>query len=199
MAIRMDWASVPKTTATTSADPPLDDEAAMRAAQCDPARFSLLYERYAKEIERFMLSRTNGNAALAEDLTSQVFTRAFAAIPRYVEGSFRGWLFQIARNTLIDAFRRQRPVDPLDPTLALEDGSTRIEEHVIAAEAREQLHAALGDLGEPQRSIMLLRLQGLSGREIAERLGMSLEATRSAQYRAMTRLKIRLSHLRDDA
>jgi RNA polymerase sigma-70 factor (ECF subfamily) len=192
---RLEWVSV--TAPPAADDEPLDDETAMRAAQRDPARFSVLYARYAKDIERFMLSRTNGDLALSEDLTSQVFTRAYAAIPRYVEGSFRAWLYQIARNTLIDLHRRTRPADSLERASGIAGAEPRLDEQVIAAEAREQLHAALDHLNLAQRAVILLRLQGLTGREIAERLGMSHEAVKSAQYRAMAQLKIRLHHLRD--
>lgn len=173
----------------------LADEDLVRLAQADPDQFGALYERYAKDIERFMLARTNGQRDVAEDLASQVFTRAYTALPRYNAGSFRGWLYQIARNILIDAYRRQRPVAPLDAAWALHSDEPALDDRVIAAEARQQLHEALALLAEPQRSIILLRLHGLTGREIADRLGMSHDAMRSAQYRAMGKLRIALQHL----
>jgi RNA polymerase sigma-70 factor (ECF subfamily) len=178
------------------AEAPADEEL-VRRAQADPDQFSALYERYAKDIERFMLARTNGHRDLAEDLASQVFTRAYTALPRYNAGSFRGWLYQIARNTLIDTYRRQRPTAPLDAAWAVRSDEPPLDERVIAAEARQQLHDALGLLAEPQRAIILLRLQGLTGREIADRLGMSHDAMRSAQYRAMGKLRIALQHLHE--
>ena len=92
----------------------LSDEDVVRRAQRDPDQFASVYERYAKEIERFFLSRTNGNVEFAQDLTSQVFTRAWAALDRYSAGSLRGWLYQIARNLLIDAYRRQHATSSLD-------------------------------------------------------------------------------------
>lgn len=173
----------------------LSDEALVRLAQAKPARFGALYERYAAEITRFYLARVHGNEALAQDLTSQVFTRAYTALPHYTEGSFRGWLYQIARNILIDSFRRQRPTTALDGIASIGANETPLDERVIAEEARIQLHEALAQLGEPQRSILRLRLQGLTGPDIAARLGMSHEAMKSAQYRAMAKLRIALRHL----
>ena len=173
----------------------LSDEALVRLAQADPARFGQLYERYAAEITRFYLARMHGNEALAQDLTSQVFTRAYTALPRYIEGSFRGWLYQIARNILIDSFRRQRPTTSLDGIASISANESPLDERVIAEEARIQLHEALAQLDEPQRSILTLRLQGLTGPEIASRLGMSHEAMKSAQYRAMAKLRSSLQHL----
>jgi len=173
----------------------LSDEALVRRAQADPARFGPLYERYAGEIERYFLARVNGHEALAQDLTSQVFTRAVAALPRYSAGAFRGWLYQIARNLLIDRYRRQRPTTPLDGIATLHANDPPLDEQVIAEEARLQLQGALDNLGEPQRSILRLRLQGLTGPEIAAQLGLSHEAMKSAQYRAMAKLRTSLQHL----
>jgi len=180
---------------------PQSDEALVRRAQADPGQFGPIYERYAPEMHRFFLARVRGNEVLAQDLTSQLFTRAVAALPRYTEGSFRGWLYQIARNILIDSYRRQRPATSFDGIAAIGANDPPLDDQVIAEEARIQLHVALHRLGEPQRSIMLLRLQGLTGPEIAARLGMSHEAMKSAQYRAMAKLRISLQHLnqRDDS
>ncbi|MGN6483098.1 MAG: RNA polymerase sigma factor, partial [Thermomicrobiales bacterium] len=75
--------------------------------------FDALYRRYAGEIEGFIAARVT-DPELAADLTSQVFTKAFAALPRYQAGSFRGWLYAIARNAITDTWRRQRPTAPLE-------------------------------------------------------------------------------------
>lgn len=83
------------------------------------------------------------------------------------------------------------PSDPLPPT------ESPLDERVIAEEARIQLHEALARLAEPQRSILRLRLQGLTGPEIADRLGMNHEAMKSAQYRAMAKLRVALRHLNE--
>jgi RNA polymerase sigma-70 factor (ECF subfamily) len=175
--------------------PALPDEALARRAQRDPEAFGEIYRRYGGEIERFFLSRVNGNPEIAQDLTSQVFTRALAALPRYTDGSLRGWLYQIARNLLIDSHRRQQPASSLDGAEVAGSGEPALDDQVIAEEARIQLHTALDALGEPQRSILLLRLQGHTGPEIAERLGISHEAMKSAQYRAMAKLRVALQHL----
>lgn len=175
-------------------DSPTDEEL-VRHARDDADRFASIYERYEKEIERYFLARNGGNVEFAQDLTSQVFIRAIAALPRFTEGSLRGWLYQIARNSLIDAWRRQRPSASLDRIAHIASNERSLDERVIADEARIQLHNALDGLGEPHRTIILLRLQGLAGSEIAERLNMNLQAMKSAQYRAMAKLRANLQHL----
>ena len=182
-------------TTIDQVDDPFDTE---RADSARPNReaFAALFDQYQPELTRFLLARTGGDRALAEDLTSQTFTRAWAAFDRYQTGSSRGWLYQIARNLLIDHLRR-RGTDRLDPDAPLASSAPALDETIIAQEASELLHGAIDDLSEPQRSIMILRLHGHSSREIALRLGLGHEAVKSHQYRAMAKLKTALAHLHE--
>ena len=170
---------------------PVSDEELVAQAQCDPDRFGPLYARYAGPIHAFVLRRT-GDPDRADDITSQVFTRALAALPRYHTGPFRGWLYAIARNILIDTHRRANPVAPMDTAGDVPSRDLAPEDQAIASEAHAMLMAALDTLTKTQRQIVLLRLQGLTGREIADELGMGYAAMKSAQYRAFARLRDRL-------
>jgi RNA polymerase sigma-70 factor (ECF subfamily) len=175
------------------ADEHMSDEELVVLAKSDPEIFGQLYERYAGPIEGFIRSRVDGNYALAQDLTSQVFTKAFAALPRYTTGPFRGWLYQIARNAIIDDHRRRRPVTPIDGAGELPSPDRSLDDHVVAEDARHNLHDALRQLKPNLQEVVKLRLHGLSNPEIGERLGMSEEAVKSAQYRAFNKLR---THLR---
>jgi RNA polymerase sigma-70 factor (ECF subfamily) len=171
------------------------DEELVHRARTDAAAFGVLYERYRRDIQAFLLTRTRGNPDVANDLNSQVFTRAYAAMPRYSSGSFRGWLYAIARNLVIDEFRRQKPTSSLEAAGHIPIDQPGLDEQVIAADARAQLHGALNQLGTVQREVVLLRLQGLTGKEIADRMAMSHEAIKSAQYRAFAKLRTILGEL----
>ena len=71
-----------------------------------------LYDRYFQRILGYARVRIR-DAATCEDITSHVFTTAFAQIDRFRgQGSFAGWLFQIARNAVHDV-HRQRVTDTL--------------------------------------------------------------------------------------
>ena len=167
----------------------LSDEELVTVARRDKAAFGVLYERYARDINAFVLSRTRGHPELARDLTSQVFTRALSALPNYRSSSFRGWLYAIARNLVIDEYRRRKPIASLDIAGHVPLDQPGLDEQVIVADARAQLHAALGQLGDVPQEIVRLRLQGMTGGEIADRMGMSREAVKSAQYRAFAKLR----------
>jgi RNA polymerase sigma-70 factor (ECF subfamily) len=167
----------------------LSDEELVTFARRDRAVFGILYERHAQDIHAFILSRTRGHPELARDLTSQVFTRALASLSNYRSRSFRGWLYAIARNLVIDEYRRRKPVAPLESAGHVPTDQPGLDDQVIVADARAQLHAALSQLSEVPQQIVRLRLQGLTGNEIADRMGMSREAVKSAQYRAFAKLR----------
>ena len=170
----------------------LPDDDLVAAAQRDRNAFAPLYARYQPRVHAFALRRL-GDADRADDVTSQVFVRVLKALPAYQAGkhaeSFQAWLFTITRNVVTDAHRRERSHLPATELEAIADADPDPMEQAIAAEARAQLRTLLAALTPTQRRIVEVRLGGLAGQEIADRLGMSLAATKSAQYRAFARLR----------
>lgn len=129
----------------------------------------------------------------------EVLQDVFIALMRYA-GAFRGdaslrtWLLTVTRNA---AFRRRketakRAEEPLDlDALGSAAGWGAADPELLAmrAERREELERALAGLGEEDREMILLRdLEGLSGRETADMLGLSMAAMKSRLHRARLRL-----------
>lgn len=170
------------------------DLADVRAARADLAAFAPLYDRYHDAVYGYCLRRL-GSREGAGDATSQTFTRAMTAIARFHGGSFRAWLFAIARNVVIDAVRRYRPVLPLDGAGDLPDRDPSPEQQAVASDQRRQLADALARLTAEQRDVVELRMAGLTGPEIATALGLSLGAVKSLQFRAYGRLRTLLADL----
>ena len=117
-------------------------------------------------------------------------------MPRFTErpggGSFRSWLFSIARNLVIDAHRTRRDTSSLDDVAghdALRDPARSPEEHAIAGERRQALTAAIARITDGQLQVVELRLAGLTGPEIAATLDLRLAAVKSTQFRAYARLR----------
>lgn len=186
-----------------------DETALIVAAIEDPAAFAPLYQRYAPRVYSYCLRRLVDRERAA-DATSQIFIRAIAALPRFGPDSnkpgatFRAWLFTIAHNVVMDAHRRHRPHASLDiPGEGGEPAASRLrdpdrspEDHAIAGDEAQRVRSMLATLPERQRRILELRLADLTGAEIAEALGMSLSAVKSAQFRAYQTLRDRFPHLR---
>ena len=172
-----------ETQAAPAAAP--DDAVLVAAAQVNPTAFAPLYARYLPPVYRYCYRRL-GTSAAAEDATSEVFVKALAAMPRYRAGSFRSWLFTIAHHVTTDILRRQRPQEPLETADEPMDSAPTPEDVVVAADGHRAL---LARLPVDQRSIVELRLAGLTDAEVAETLGRSVGAVKSTQFRALARLR----------
>lgn len=171
-----------------------EDDELVLAAQRDPARFDVLYHRYHGDIHAFVRSRVEADATHIEDLVSRVFTKALAGLPSFRAGSFRGWLYRIARNVVIDDLRIQRPTIPIDNVVHLTDRGPRPDDRVMQRMLHTALRESLDVLSPTQRAVIDLRLLGMTAPQIADHLGMNTEAVKSAQYRAFERL---LKHFKE--
>lgn len=171
---------------------PCPDEALVRAARADPAAFELLYDRYVDVVYKFCRRRL-GDETAAEDAASTVFLKALEALPRFepARGGFRSWLFTIAFTVVTDCQRARlrRPEAPLDQSDDHPAAEATPEERLLAHETRQSVSAAVASLSEEQRLVVELRLAGLSGAEISAATGRSHGAVRSAQHRALRRLR----------
>ena len=175
---------------------PADDAELVRIAQAELREFGSLYDRYVDAVFRYCYRRC-GNVAQAEDATSATFYKALAGLPGFDNrpGAFRGWLFSIAHNVVIDQVRtrQRRPETSLDDRFDLVSREPTPEEVVIAADQTGRLVAALDRLPDDQQHVLALRMAGLSGPEIAAALERTPGAVRVAQHRAIGRLRNLLS------
>ena len=167
----------------------LDDVRQVQLALLDPAAFAPLYLQYRSQVYR-LCYRAAGNAIDAEDLTSQVFHKTLARLDAFRGGSFDRWIVTVAVNTIRDFHRTRRWHTPLPDLRA--DPAPGPEEEAIRSDDRALLHALLATLPDDQREVVLLRLSGYSGAEIAELLGRSPEAVRKAQERAVKHMARRI-------
>jgi RNA polymerase sigma-70 factor, ECF subfamily len=171
----------------------LTDEARLieRARASDKTAISELYRAHVQSIYRYLYLRVN-DAHTAEDLTSEVFLRALESLDtfEYRGLPFSAWLFRIARDRLVDHYRRQsrRPdCSALTEDLACDDD----EPHEVAVRLQEeaQVRAALGELTEDQRLVLVLRfVEHESLADIGCRLGKTEGAVKSLQHRALAAL-----------
>ena len=162
-----------------------------RACQGDTRAFGRLYDEYADRVYAFVRSRVD-SAADAEDITATVFLKAWEAIGSYDDRGlpFSAWLFRIARNALVDEYRRKahRPV-PVEE--APETGETA-EPADIAAIARAdagRVRAAVRMLTDEQAGVIAMRFWwDMSIRDTAEALGKNENAVKALQHRAIRTL-----------
>ena len=146
-----------------------------------------LWSRFHRPILAFLSSRV-GDAQTAEDLVQEVFIRAHAGIASLRdETRLAAWLFQIARNAVIDHYRSRRAPDAeLEEMAAADDASPLIAEQRLA----EGVATMIEELPEEYRSVLrLTELEGLTQSEAASRLGLSVTAAKSRVHRGRERLR----------
>lgn len=180
----------------TKKDPPSDlseDRVAVERTLTDPNAFAVLYSKYVRDVYRYCYRRLESHEA-SEDVTSQIFMHAYAAIPSLGSRPFRPWLFAIAHNAMIDHYRRSRPLEtPLEDIHDQPERAASTEDLAIDEESATAIHRLFQQLSERDRQIVELRLAGLTGIEIAEALHCSHAVVRTAQHRAFTRIRALLA------
>src|SRR5919204_3941386 len=162
-----------------------------RARSGDRSAFGELYDQHVDAVYRYVLYRVR-EPSDAEDLTSEVFTRAFANIHRYRwQGkSFLAWLYTIARNAVTDRRRRDRPTVDLDNAYGVAEDGPTAHERAVHGEAVDALRGAVKHLTAEQQEVIVLRfVENLSSRQVAKVLGKNEGAIRALQFRALGRLR----------
>ncbi|MBM3281213.1 MAG: sigma-70 family RNA polymerase sigma factor [Candidatus Harrisonbacteria bacterium] len=171
----------------------LDKELVRRARLGDKDAFAAIYEHNLPRIYRFIYFKT-ANRATAEEITQEVFLAALRAIPRYHDEGFlvSSWLYEIARNKVIDFYRSKKSDISIDeeleerPELTSTDFVKTMETKIEA----DKLKNLLKKLPEDYQNIILLRfVEDLSNEEVAHSLGKSLGAVRVLQHRALKALR----------
>jgi RNA polymerase sigma-70 factor (ECF subfamily) len=160
----------------------------VEAAQKDPNRFAELYEIHFERVYGYIAKRVRDRDA-AEDLTSEVFHRALASLPRF---DWRGipfavWLLRIASNLIVDRWKQVGREVLEDPPEAV------VEVCPEDVEDRARLFRMVDLLPEDQRRVVVMRFaQEKSIREIADELGRSEGAVKQLQFRGLQHLRSKL-------
>ncbi len=171
-----------------------DRELVDLAQQGNTEAFAELYNRYGQAIYRFLYAHVTHEQD-AEDLTADVFLNLWRTFPQYRSNKdvpFYVFLYRIARNRLVDHFRRQKSrAWEVDSPEVGEDHPAPIRSPLLLAGLDENdLHRYLLKLPPDYRTVLVLRLlNDLSYEETAQVMGKSYGAVRVLQHRALAALR----------
>ena len=173
-----------------------EKELLLKVASGDKEAFGQLYDFYAPKIFRFVRLKV-GSQVLAEDLTSESFLRIWEYLKREekeIEESFQALLYKIARNLLVDHYKRKSSQEIL-----LDDDfrdfllKQPAKDEIVSKESAEEIHKALVQIkDEYQNVIIWYYIDELSVPEIAKIMDKSQGAVRVLIHRALKALKARL-------
>jgi RNA polymerase sigma-70 factor (ECF subfamily) len=174
----------------------------------DPAAYRRLVDLNSANVYNVAL-KLLGDEQEAEDVLQETFLSAFQAIDRFEGRSqLSTWLYRIAYNASLMRLRKRERMTTfsLDEPFGLDDGEMEVvsrhlvdwsavpDDQLLTAEARQEMDRAVAELPETLRSTFILRdIQGLSGAETAEVLGITVQAVKNRLHRARLRLRDRLS------
>ncbi|MDQ6673646.1 MAG: sigma-70 family RNA polymerase sigma factor [Chloroflexota bacterium] len=158
----------------------------------DANAFGELYDRFVERVYRYLYFRT-GSHPEAEDLTEQVFLKAWEAIGRYRwQGRpFVAWLYRLAHNCHIDHVRTLRPTT----SLTNDDHPIELASPAAAVDMSRTLDAdllsrALGELTIDQQQVIVMKfIDGLENEQIAQTMDKREGAVRALQMRALVSLR----------
>lgn len=156
----------------------------------ETAAFGKLYDLYFVKIYRFIYYRVS-HKETAEDLAEEVFLKVHTRLSSLSEdGAFEGWLYQIARNLVIDYYRKQKM------TVALEDveNTLEYESNIIDVLNLEQqqktLLRMLKFLSSDEQALLKMKFfENLENSAIAAILDKTEGAIRVMQHRAISKLQ----------
>lgn len=150
--------------------------------------FEDMYTEYSDQIYRFLYWQTS-DSRLAEDLTSEVFMKAWRSRDSFTTGSKKAWLYRIARNIVIDYWRKKHEIITEDmDEIAFYDDKTA--ERLDREAEVKLLNGALAKLPEKLRQVVTLRfLEKLPAKEVAKIFETTEGNVRLLQYRALRKLK----------
>jgi RNA polymerase sigma-70 factor, ECF subfamily len=169
-----------------------DDVLVSAARDGDRAAFGLLYHRYARMVHGILLCRVPPREV--DDLVQEVFLLALRQLHSLRDTSrFGAWLGTITRNRANDYFRKSKPVEQVTEAGAEQQAESRTNDHDVEQEAAMTL-AVLLTLPETYREPLTLRLvEGMTGPEIAARMGLTHGSVRVNLCRGMQMLREKLS------
>ncbi len=152
--------------------------------------FGVLYDAFAKPIYNFVYYKTH-HKETAEDLVSQIFMKALSSIRSYNsdKGPFSAWLYQIARNQVIDHYRAVKPAFDIEDAWDIGDNSN-IERDFDVREQLATVQTYLRTLSAEQRDIVIMRVwQEMSYAEIAASLGKTEASCKMMFSRTIAKLR----------
>lgn len=182
-------------------DPGVGDHTlARRSALGDRASYAELVRRHGPALHRYAVRMLDGEHEAGEDALQEALTKAWLHLPGFRgDSTVRTWLFRLVANACHDARRLRRP-QPVDDRLLSRlpaDEHSSPDTVALAADLREALDLALGELPWRQRASWLLReVEGLSYAEISAVLHTSVPVVRGQLHRARATLAVRMRQWR---
>lgn len=150
-------------------------------------QFDHIYETNYNKVVRLCLGYTNGDMMLSKDLAQEVFIKVWQHLKSFRnESSISTWIYRITVNTCLLELRKKKTVDLSNHLIHLEEPSEITTDNKQTQ--LKKLYSCISRLKPENKSIILLELEGLPQKSIAEITGLSHEAIRVRIHRIKNKL-----------
>lgn len=149
-----------------------------------------IYEQNKNDVYYYLLSLTRSKP-LSEDLTSEVFLSAIKSLPAFKgNSSIKTWLFSIARHKWYEHLRKtKREIAPVDLLELYLSDNRDLESLIISKETALRIYDLLDQEPEKNKAIVLMRIEGYSYFEIAQKYSISESSARVLNFRTMNKIR----------
>ncbi len=160
------------------------------------AQFKSIFDEYYHPIKNFLYYKL-GDVSLAEDITQEVFMKAWEKKDKIVVETVKSYLYKIAGNLAINHFKSAKSnyEFELKPENSTPSSTEQPDYSMEKDEFARKLEIAIGSLTENQRVVFLMnRIDDLTYKEIAKRLDLSVKAVEKRMHNALEALRQMIDH-----
>ena len=156
--------------------------------------FKEVYENNYAKVMRLCLGYASGDVHLANDLTQEVFIKVWSNLASFrKESNITTWIYRIAVNTCLMNLRRKKSKG-LSAALTSEDIQSEEETFQLNEKQYQEMYRCINTLSAINKAIILMELEGLAQKEIAEVTGLKHEAVRTRIHRIKSQLSKCVNH-----
>ena len=166
------------------------NELVEKAKTGEAESLTVLYNMYFEPIFKFIFFRV-GHKESAEDLTEEVFIKAFSKVKTIKNNEhWNAWLYQIAKNKIIDHYRKSVVNTPIEEVENILEYHDNISELLDNSTDKQLILSSLTQLSKEHRLVLEMKFfEGLDNETISNLLGKNEGAIRVIQHRALSKLK----------
>lgn len=162
---------------------------------CNEEVFESIFFRHAKDIKRFILSKTR-DVEMAEDIVQDTFVKIWEDCKNVVYDTVRSYLYKIANNIFLNIVKHNKVISSYRVNHKHENTNESPEFLLLEEEFLIKLEKTIADLPEGQREVFLLnRIEKMKYRDIADKLGISVKAVEKRMHSALLVLREKIGNI----
>ena len=150
-----------------------------------------IWRKFSPQLKHFILSRVS-DESVSDDILQEVFKKIHLHIETLKDSTkVERWIYQITRNTIIDHYRTQKIEEEIPPDISI---SEKMPEKIDSKTGFTSIKAIIETLPQPYaQALLLTEFEGLTQKELAQRLDISVSGAKSRVQRARKMLKTKLN------